>query len=285
MKIFKLIVSTITSSLILLGNFLTFSVKSAPDTNGHVTVLVGDFDNNGIADLTDLSCLCIYLMNRSVQLDRRTFAAADVDQNQQTDIADLARMKQYISKDKKVRTLGTVQIPKSSVDVTDPDTTEAVSTETETNVAVTTEATTAVSTKKASPFPDNLPDISEDADKMKMLETINKIREEKGLTPLKMTAELSYVAEQRAKELKDCPNYQQRPDGSRYTTLLHEYGKSSSHISQLYYKDSSTSCMSDFISVVTSNYNNYITSADFRECGVGSYTVGSKTYWVIFLIR
>lgn len=71
--------------------------------------IYGDLDGNGYADLTDLTLLSIYLMDKEATSNIKNIDMADVDGNGETDIADLARFKQYISKDVTVPKLGPVK--------------------------------------------------------------------------------------------------------------------------------------------------------------------------------
>ena len=60
--------------------------------------ICGDIDMNGIADLSDLTCLSLYLLG-SRNLSGAQLANADVDHDGIVSITDLPRFKQYISKD------------------------------------------------------------------------------------------------------------------------------------------------------------------------------------------
>lgn len=62
-------------------------------------IIYGDVDLNGIADLTDLSKLSVYLMTKS-GISAEGLIRADVQYDGTVDIADLAKLKQYVSKDK-----------------------------------------------------------------------------------------------------------------------------------------------------------------------------------------
>ncbi len=271
MKTIKLIVSTIISSLILLNSIMTFSVNAAPDKKDSITVIVGDFDNNGVADLTDLSGLCVYLMNRNnISLDRRTFAAADVDKNQQTDIADLARLKQYVSKDMSVPSLGTVEIPRTNTDKPDQNNTGSEQSSVSESSAP----------KQNSLFPDNIPDASQDSSKQQILNAINSLRQKNNIKNTEMTSELSYVADIRAKELSTNYTSSFRPDGSSYTTLLQEYGKLHSSFLQIV---STADNVYGMISTIN-NYEAKVSKYYYTECGIGHYSIGSSNYWVVYLI-
>ena len=68
------------------------------------TFVYGDLNGDGIADLTDLTKMSIYLMTKSIP--DSLCKAADVDGSGEFDIADLPYFKQYISKDSSVKVLG-----------------------------------------------------------------------------------------------------------------------------------------------------------------------------------
>ena len=67
-------------------------------------VIYGDFNSDKVADLTDLTQLSLYLLGDADFTDAQK-KAADVDGNDVIDIADLARFKQYVSKDPDVKVL------------------------------------------------------------------------------------------------------------------------------------------------------------------------------------
>lgn len=70
-------------------------------------LLVGDLNSDGVADLTDLTLLSVNLMDKTLNMENNP--QADIDGNGKIDIADLARFKQYISKDSAVKELGIVK--------------------------------------------------------------------------------------------------------------------------------------------------------------------------------
>ena len=83
---------------------------STADTTAVVSedIIYGDINGDGVADLTDLTLLSVYLMSKKgISADR--MANADVDGNGSVDISDLPRFKQYISKDANVKSLGPVK--------------------------------------------------------------------------------------------------------------------------------------------------------------------------------
>lgn len=63
-----------------------------------VKLIYGDLDSNEIVDLTDLTIYSLYLLGDR-QLSDEILPAADVDGSGSVDIADLATMKQYVSKE------------------------------------------------------------------------------------------------------------------------------------------------------------------------------------------
>lgn len=60
----------------------------------------GDLNGDGQADLTDLTLLSIYLMDKNTITDEQILKNADVYRDGTVDIADLAYFKQYLSKDR-----------------------------------------------------------------------------------------------------------------------------------------------------------------------------------------
>lgn len=62
------------------------------------TLIYGDLNSDGIADLTDLTLLSLYLMN-SAEFNSAQLEAADVQYDGIIDISDLARMKQFVCKE------------------------------------------------------------------------------------------------------------------------------------------------------------------------------------------
>jgi len=145
---------------------------------------------------------------------------------------------------------------------------------TTTKVTTTPEVTTTKVTTTTTEIPD-MPDPSENSIKRAFVEILNQKRADAGVAPV--DTKLSYVADIRAAELAVA--YQNsRPDGSKYTTLLSEYGISRS--------DSCQYIMNDYANA--SSMMNAIASMDgykklmYKKAGVGCYK-GSKTYWVLFL--
>ena len=79
--------------------------ENVPVTGDAALIITGDINCDGVADITDLTKLSVYLMLRS-GFDELQLRLADVDANGIVDIADLARFKQYISHDSNVNVLG-----------------------------------------------------------------------------------------------------------------------------------------------------------------------------------
>ena len=69
--------------------------------NDLLLVNYGDLNDDGTADLTDLTLLSLYLM-KSADFTDSQIEAADIDGSGEVDIADLAYFKQYICKDQSV---------------------------------------------------------------------------------------------------------------------------------------------------------------------------------------
>lgn len=82
------------------------SVQTTSETTSGSTqyvqpLITGDVNGDGLADLTDLTQLSVYLMTgKGISSER--LIAADVDFDGEITIADLARYKQYVSKDSNV---------------------------------------------------------------------------------------------------------------------------------------------------------------------------------------
>lgn len=66
--------------------------------NNNEKIYYGDLNDDGIADLTDLTFLSLFLMKAKVFSDTQ-LKAADIDGSGEVDIADLAYYKQYVCKD------------------------------------------------------------------------------------------------------------------------------------------------------------------------------------------
>ena len=77
--------------------------------NDTADLVYGDLNGDGVAELTDLTMLSIYLMDKSNASSIKDINTADVDANGIVDIADLARFKQYICHDPSVTKLGAVK--------------------------------------------------------------------------------------------------------------------------------------------------------------------------------
>ncbi len=79
------------------GNYYSYQLYYT-----HESEYTGDLSGNGIVDLTDLTCLSLYLMDDSSyrQLGENfSESIADINGDGKVDIADLADLKRYISKD------------------------------------------------------------------------------------------------------------------------------------------------------------------------------------------
>lgn len=76
------------------------------NSSAATTMIYGDLNNDGVADLTDLTTLSVYLMDKTTADSIKQLPAGDVDGNGEIDIADLARFKQYICHDATVPNLG-----------------------------------------------------------------------------------------------------------------------------------------------------------------------------------
>lgn len=74
------------------------TVIAAASTDTSVALIYGDLNSDGVADLTDLSLLSLYLLD-DISFDAGQIKAADVQFDEIIDIADLARLKQYVCKE------------------------------------------------------------------------------------------------------------------------------------------------------------------------------------------
>ena len=66
------------------------------DVVQEVEYLLGDINDDKLADLTDLTCLSIYLLG-DCEFDEREYASADVQNDGVVNIADLATFKAAIT--------------------------------------------------------------------------------------------------------------------------------------------------------------------------------------------
>jgi len=71
--------------------------NSSPDDNNKISEITGDVNCDGIVDVTDLSVLSLSLVD-SLPLNGQAKINADVDRDGQVHIADLARIRQFVSK-------------------------------------------------------------------------------------------------------------------------------------------------------------------------------------------
>lgn len=92
------------SPLIYLLAEIMDSKDSSENQGGTDEIIYGDFNGDKVADLTDLTTLSLYLLG-DIDFSASQLTAADVDGNDKVDIADLARFKQYVSKDPDVKVL------------------------------------------------------------------------------------------------------------------------------------------------------------------------------------
>lgn len=81
-----------------------YETVTSESTQPAEKIAAGDINGDGCADLTDLTLLSVYLMTKKGISSERLFTA-DVDYDGEVTIADLARFKQYVSKDSNVTSL------------------------------------------------------------------------------------------------------------------------------------------------------------------------------------
>ncbi len=85
------------------GDDTTISIGgSSSGVSSDTEFMYGDLNDDKSADLTDLTILSIGLMNGNKTFTKKQLLAADVDANNEVDIADLAKFKQYVCKEKGV---------------------------------------------------------------------------------------------------------------------------------------------------------------------------------------
>ena len=78
-----------------------YKLINSNNQNEFVNINYGDLNDDGTADLTDLTLLSLYLM-KSADFTDSQIEAADIDGSGEVDIADLAYFKQYTCKDQSV---------------------------------------------------------------------------------------------------------------------------------------------------------------------------------------
>lgn len=75
--------------------------SNSNDASEKTVSLFGDLNYDGVADLTDLTCLSLYLL-KDIEFSEDQVESADIDMSGEVDIADLAYYKQYVCKDESV---------------------------------------------------------------------------------------------------------------------------------------------------------------------------------------
>lgn len=116
-----------------------------------------------------------------------------------------------------------------------------------------------------------------------MLEAVNAVRAEYGLTPLSEMSEISEIAQQRARE---CASYfsHTRPNGTKWHTLLSEAGLKRSVRAEniAYYYPTAQQALDSWLGDYSHRAN--ILNAEAAYIGIGYYCDGYNSYWVqIFL--
>ncbi len=102
----------LNASLCWMADFMTdpdHADKGTAENDTPDDLIYGDLNGDGVADLTDLTSLSVYLMDKSTASSLKNVDAGDVDANGIIDIADLARFKQFICHDASVAKLGPVK--------------------------------------------------------------------------------------------------------------------------------------------------------------------------------
>ena len=116
-----------------------------------------------------------------------------------------------------------------------------------------------------------------------MLEAVNAVRAEYGLTALSEMPELSEIAQQRARE---CASHfsHTRPNGTKWHTLLNEAGLKRSVRAEniAYYYPTAQQALNSWMNDYSHKVN--ILNAEAVYIGIGYYNDGYNSYWVqIFL--
>ena len=116
-----------------------------------------------------------------------------------------------------------------------------------------------------------------------MLEAVNAVRAEYGLTALSEMPELSEIAQQRARE---CASHfsHTRPNGTKWHTLLNEAGLKRSVRAEniAYYYPTAQQALNSWMDDYSHKVN--ILNAEAVYIGIGYYNDGYNSYWVqIFL--
>lgn len=123
----------------------------------------------------------------------------------------------------------------------------------------------------------------DDPQRQAMLEAVNAVRAEYGLSALSEMSELSDIAQQRARE---CANYfsHTRPNGTRWHTLLEEAGLKRNVRAEniAYYYPTAQQALNSWLNDPSHRAN--ILNAQAKYIGIGYYHDGYNAYWVqIFL--
>jgi len=71
-------------------------VETTAPSGGNYDIIYGDIDNNKVVDITDLSLLSLHLIGEN-ELEKTQLMAADVSYDNEINLNDLARLKQFIS--------------------------------------------------------------------------------------------------------------------------------------------------------------------------------------------
>lgn len=118
----------------------------------------------------------------------------------------------------------------------------------------------------------------EDSQSQILFELVNETRAEYGLSPLKASAKLTEAAQIRAKEYASYQSHY-RPDGSRWDTILAEYGlKRNIRAENLaYYYKTAKSALRCWMNDPWHRGN--ILNPDAEYIGIGHYNNGWNDYW------
>ena len=146
---------------------------------------------------------------------------------------------------------------------------------TTTKVTTTTPVTTTTRVTTTTVTLPDMPDPSLNADKVKIAEELSKFRVEQGLSSLQLDTTLSYIADIRANEIITKFSTT-RPDGTKVSSLLKQYGLSTYTYHEYIIRGSQTSAsrIIDDIKVT-----DRIIKGNFNKIGVGYVYSDGKHHW------
>ena len=123
----------------------------------------------------------------------------------------------------------------------------------------------------------------QDEDCARLLELINDLRQQYGLTPLKIMPKLQELSQLRAEELPlNCSHY--RPDGTKWDYLLYLNGLKRNVRAEniAYYFDSADGAYGFWLNSYYHCMN--MLNSDARYIGIGHYSNSWNDYWVLLIL-